>query len=147
MMKGRARFDLSGAPAPENHTMMSLTRLTSLPVRDREPAPASEGAGRSCGVPAPEKHTMSDSNHHSDHSDTGDTGEPQSAAVIELGRCFHAGDISRARRDQRLLELRFASLRRTRSREFQLVSAPPVTFYCIEDVTPTAVNERSLHHV
>lgn len=71
--------------------------------------------------------------------------ESQSAAIIELGRRFQSGDISRARRDQRLHELRFASMRRTRSREFRLTPPPPVTFYFIEAVSP-APTERSMHH-
>jgi len=74
-----------------------------------------------------------------------DTLESQSTAVLELGRRFNAGDISRARRDQRLLELRFASMRRTRSREFRLTPPSPVTFYFIEAVSP-APAERSMHH-
>lgn len=75
-----------------------------------------------------------------------DTLESQSAAVLELGRRFNAGDISRARRDQRLLELHWPSMRRARSREFRLMPQPAVTFYFIEAVTPAPV-ERSVRHV
>ncbi|HYO91654.1 MAG TPA: hypothetical protein VEQ40_08460 [Pyrinomonadaceae bacterium] len=75
-----------------------------------------------------------------------DTLESQSAAILELGRRFNSGEITRARRDQRLLELRFASMRRARSREFRITPPPPVTFYFIEAVTPTPA-ERSVHHV
>lgn len=74
-----------------------------------------------------------------------DSMETQSTAVMELSRRFNAGDISRARRDQRLLELRFASMRRTRSREFSIVTPPPVTFFFIEAVSP-APAERRLQH-
>jgi hypothetical protein len=74
-----------------------------------------------------------------------DTLESQSAAVMELGRRFHAGDISRAKRDQRLLELGFTSMRRARSRAVHITPEPPITFYFIETVPP-APAERSQHH-
>lgn len=76
-----------------------------------------------------------------------DTLESQSAALMELGRRFNSGEITRARRDQRLMELlRFASMRRTRSREFRIMPQLAVTFYFIEAVT-AAPAERSVHHV
>ncbi len=74
-----------------------------------------------------------------------DTLEPQSAAVMELGRRFNAGDISRTRRDQRLLELGFTSMRRARSRAVHITPQPPITFFFIEAVTPVPA-ERSQHH-
>ena len=63
--------------------------------------------------------------------------EPLPAAIRELGRRYAAGEISRERRDARLVELnkRRPALRRKRARSLRLTIPPPVTFLSIEQIT------------
>jgi hypothetical protein len=62
--------------------------------------------------------------------------EPLNAAVMEVARRFAAGQMTRARRDARIAELRGLQprLRRKRTRRPPDADAPPVTFYGIDAV-------------
>jgi hypothetical protein len=64
-----------------------------------------------------------------------ETVEPLSSAILELSRRFEAGEISRERRDARLVELnkRRPSSRRRRARSLSLTLPAPVTFYSLDE--------------
>lgn len=63
--------------------------------------------------------------------------EPLHSAILELGRRYSAGEITRERRDARLVELnkRQPTLRRKRARSLCLTIPAPVTFLSIEQIT------------
>jgi hypothetical protein len=102
----------------------------SLPARDLESVQALKGRARftdHLGAPAPENYTMM-------HVESIEAIEPLSAAILELGRCYSSGAITRDRLFSRLRELSVAesTTRRRRPRTLpQLV--PPVTFYSLDE--------------
>ncbi|HZH33004.1 MAG TPA: hypothetical protein VEY11_19710 [Pyrinomonadaceae bacterium] len=61
--------------------------------------------------------------------------EPLHVAIRELGRRYASGEITRERRDARLVELnkRRTAARRRRARSLSLTLAAPVTFYSLDE--------------
>jgi hypothetical protein len=61
--------------------------------------------------------------------------EPVPVAIRELGRRYAAGEITRERRDARLVELnkRRPAARRKRARSLSLTAPAPVTFYSLDE--------------
>lgn len=61
--------------------------------------------------------------------------EPLHVAILELGRRYAAGEITRERRDARLVELnkRRPTSRRKRARSLCLTTPAPVTFYSLDE--------------
>ncbi|MDQ1592973.1 MAG: hypothetical protein QOG71_3600 [Pyrinomonadaceae bacterium] len=61
--------------------------------------------------------------------------EPLHIAILELGRRYASGEITRERRDARLVELnkRRPTTRRRRTRSLGLAIPAPVTFYSLNE--------------
>ncbi len=69
--------------------------------------------------------------------DSSESIEPLHATILELGRRYAAGEITRERRDDRLVGLNQPqpTLRRKRARSLRLTIPAPVTFLSIEQIT------------
>jgi hypothetical protein len=67
--------------------------------------------------------------------DTIESIEPLPVAIRELGQRYAAGQITRERRDARLVELhkRQPTLRRKRARSLSLTTPAPVQFYSLDE--------------
>lgn len=63
--------------------------------------------------------------------------EPLPVAIRELGQRYAAGQITRERRDARLVELnkRQPTLRRKRARSLCLSAPAPIQFYSLDEAT------------
>ena len=90
-----------------------------------------EGAGvlsGHSGTPALENHTMM-------NVESIESSEPLHLAILELGRRYEAGEISRECRDARLVELnkRRPASRRRRARVLSLTIPAPITFYSLDE--------------
>ena len=79
-------------------------------------------------VTTPENHTMM-------KVESIEAIEPLHLAILELGRRYEAGEISRERRDARLVELnkRRPASRRRRARALSLTIPAPITFYALDE--------------
>jgi hypothetical protein len=69
------------------------------------------------------------------HVDSIEAIEPLHVAILELGRRYAAGEITREWRDARLVELnkRRPAARRRRVRSLSLTLPAPVTFYSLDE--------------
>lgn len=61
--------------------------------------------------------------------------EPLFSSFLELGRRYSAGEITRERRDARLVELnkRQPTLRRKRARSLSVTIPAPIIFYSLDE--------------